>query len=144
MPSGAATRYPGVVQLIERAVWDREAVSLSLTTRTRQKTTGFDLSFFVWRHASRAVISVRAEARLPSPPLGHGGGAPPFPRGGALHKAQKLFPTRAADARRERTKYSGRRFSAHIYREKRLLFQNGFVTITLLSCVQEGAESAEL
>lgn len=27
--------YPGVVQLIERAVWDREAESLSLSTRTK-------------------------------------------------------------------------------------------------------------
>ena len=30
----AKTEYPGVVQLIERAVWDREAESLSLSTRT--------------------------------------------------------------------------------------------------------------
>ena len=29
------TEYPGVVQLIERAVWDREAESLSLSTRTK-------------------------------------------------------------------------------------------------------------
>lgn len=29
--------YPGVVQLIERAVWDREAESLSLSTRTSFK-----------------------------------------------------------------------------------------------------------
>lgn len=27
--------YPGVVQLIERMVWDHEAESLSLSTRTR-------------------------------------------------------------------------------------------------------------
>ena len=31
----AKTKYPGVVQLIERAVWDREAESLSLSTRTK-------------------------------------------------------------------------------------------------------------
>ena len=31
----AKTEYPGVVQLIERAVWDREAESLSLSTRTK-------------------------------------------------------------------------------------------------------------
>ena len=31
----AETEYPGVVQLIERAVWDREAESLSLSTRTK-------------------------------------------------------------------------------------------------------------
>ena len=30
----AEIEYPGVVQLIERAVWDREAESLSLSTRT--------------------------------------------------------------------------------------------------------------
>ena len=29
------SKYPGVVQLIERAVWDREAESLSLSTRTK-------------------------------------------------------------------------------------------------------------
>ena len=29
------SEYPGVVQLIERAVWDREAESLSLSTRTK-------------------------------------------------------------------------------------------------------------
>ena len=27
-------QYPGVAQLIERGIWDAEAVSLSLTTRT--------------------------------------------------------------------------------------------------------------
>lgn len=31
----AEIEYPGVVQLIERAVWDREAESLSLSTRTK-------------------------------------------------------------------------------------------------------------
>ena len=31
----AEIKYPGVVQLIERAVWDREAESLSLSTRTK-------------------------------------------------------------------------------------------------------------
>ena len=29
------TEYPGVVQLIERVVWDHEAESLSLSTRTK-------------------------------------------------------------------------------------------------------------
>lgn len=31
----AETEYPGVVQLIERVVWDHEAASLSLATRTK-------------------------------------------------------------------------------------------------------------
>ena len=36
----AEIEYPGVVQLIERVVWDHEAESLSLSTRTR--ICGFD------------------------------------------------------------------------------------------------------
>ena len=35
MVSWQKSEYPGVVQLIERAVWDREAESLSLSTRTK-------------------------------------------------------------------------------------------------------------
>lgn len=31
----AEIEYPGVVQLIERVVWDHEAASLSLATRTK-------------------------------------------------------------------------------------------------------------
>ena len=31
----AEIEYPGVVQLIERVVWDHEAESLSLSTRTK-------------------------------------------------------------------------------------------------------------
>lgn len=31
----AEIKYPGVVQLIERVVWDHEAASLSLATRTK-------------------------------------------------------------------------------------------------------------
>ena len=46
------TAYPGVVQLIERVVWDHEAESLSLSTRTKIPLTsliteGFFL-FFVY------------------------------------------------------------------------------------------------
>ena len=48
----AEIEYPGVVQLIERVVWDHEAASLSLATRTKipLKSTiseGFFL-FFVY------------------------------------------------------------------------------------------------
>ena len=48
----AKIEYPGVVQLIERVVWDHEAESLSLSTRTKTplKSTiseGFFL-FFVY------------------------------------------------------------------------------------------------
>ena len=46
----AKTEYPGVVQLIERAVWDREAESLSLSTRTKNLqhccAGGFCITYF--------------------------------------------------------------------------------------------------
>lgn len=35
MVSWQESEYPGVVQLIERVVWDHEAESLSLSTRTK-------------------------------------------------------------------------------------------------------------
>ena len=48
----AEIEYPGVVQLIERVVWDHEAASLSLATRTKTPlksliSEGFFL-FFVY------------------------------------------------------------------------------------------------
>ena len=57
----AAIEYPGVVQLIERVVWDHEAESLSLSTRTKipLKSTiseGFFL-FFVYCDAGGKVPS---------------------------------------------------------------------------------------
>lgn len=55
--------HPGVVQLIERAVWDREAESLSLSTRTNFKPssdisvgglfalfTNPEISYHFWRY----------------------------------------------------------------------------------------------
>ena len=56
----AKIEYPGVVQLIERAVWDREAESLSLSTRTKIPlksliSEGFFL-FFVYCGANIEVV----------------------------------------------------------------------------------------
>ena len=52
MVSWQKSEYPGVVQLIERVVWDHEAASLSLATRTKTPlksliSEGFFL-FFVY------------------------------------------------------------------------------------------------
>ena len=41
--------YPGVVQLIERLVWDQEAASLSLATRTKgESVVGLALFHFCY------------------------------------------------------------------------------------------------
>lgn len=53
--------YPGVVQLIERVVWDHEAESLSLSTRTKIPlksliSEGFFL-FFVYCGAISELLS---------------------------------------------------------------------------------------
>ena len=53
--------YPGVVQLIERVVWDHEAESLSLSTRTKIPlksliSEGFFL-FFVYYGAISELLS---------------------------------------------------------------------------------------
>ena len=42
----AEIEYPGVVQLIERVVWDHEAESLSLSTRTKRLQHNEVLEFF--------------------------------------------------------------------------------------------------
>lgn len=57
----AEIEYPGVVQLIERVVWDHEAESLSLSTRTKTPlksliSEGFFL-FFVYCGAEFAPIN---------------------------------------------------------------------------------------
>ncbi len=45
----AEIEYPGVVQLIERVVWDHEAASLSLATRTKKPSEIVDFRglFFI-------------------------------------------------------------------------------------------------
>ena len=56
------TEYPGVVQLIERVVWDHEAESLSLSTRTKIPlksliSEGFFL-FFVYCGTGGEVVEL--------------------------------------------------------------------------------------
>ena len=56
----AEIEYPGVVQLIERVVWDHEAASLSLATRTKSPlkswiSEGFFL-FFVYCGANIELV----------------------------------------------------------------------------------------
>ena len=56
----AEIEYPGVVQLIERVVWDHEAESLSLSTRTKTPlksliSEGFFL-FFVYCGTNTEIV----------------------------------------------------------------------------------------
>ncbi len=61
------TEYPGVVQLIERVVWDHEAESLSLSTRTKIPlksliSEGFFL-FFVYCGADVELVILNISFR---------------------------------------------------------------------------------
>ena len=56
----AEIEYPGVVQLIERVVWDHEAESLSLSTRTKIPlksliSEGFSYSLSIAAHMVRWI-----------------------------------------------------------------------------------------
>ena len=71
MVSWQKSEYPGVVQLIERVVWDHEAASLSLATRTKTPlksliSEGFFL-FFVYCGADCIV----SEALIYTPRHSH-------------------------------------------------------------------------
>ena len=61
------SEYPGVVQLIERVVWDHEAESLSLSTRTKIPlksliSEGFFL-FFVYCGAGGELVILNISFR---------------------------------------------------------------------------------
>ena len=63
----AEIEYPGVVQLIERVVWDHEAESLSLSTRTKTPlksliSEGFFL-FFVYCGANTEIVILNISFR---------------------------------------------------------------------------------
>ena len=63
----AEIEYPGVVQLIERVVWDHEAASLSLATRTKTPlksliSEGFFL-FFVYCGANTEIAILNISFR---------------------------------------------------------------------------------
>ena len=64
MVSWQKSEYPGVVQLIERVVWDHEAASLSLATRTKTPlksliSEGFSYSLSIAAQDLTVVAEIR-------------------------------------------------------------------------------------